>query len=442
MQGLILSAYPHLDVAAYLLYRIVDVPRARQWLHRIIDHVTPGLKNTHSHTYVNVNVALSFSGLSALTDVNGPARSSFARPFAEGIAGREHRSRILGDTGPSDPMQWEWGGVRRPVDLLLMVFVRNERWLARAVAAAAPPPAALDLVAALPSLSLEKAANTEHFGFRDGVSQPILTGTTDAERYPESRNLTQLGEIVFGYPDANDEIARGPSLRDCPDFGRNGTHLVFRQLHQDVAAFWKVMCEKTRVGGSPDEDAARRLASKIVGRAQDGTPLVPYVNREDNEFDFADDRYGYGCPIGAHIRRANPRNSFEDTTQTPLATNRHRVLRRGRSYGDKLPDPTSCALDDEPRRGLLFMCLNADLERQFEFINQNWVNNSGFFGLAGERDPLVGDHSSSADGCTRFTVPGLPAPTRVHGLPRFLTVKGGEYFFLPGIRALTFLADA
>jgi hypothetical protein len=88
------------------------------------------------------------------------------------------------------------------------------------------------------------------------------------------------------------------------------------------------------------------------------------------------------------------------------------------------------------------MALNADLERQFEFINQNWVNNPGFLGVAGERDPLVGDRSGSAEGCMRFTVPGLPAPSRIHGLPRFIIVKGGEYFFLPGIRALKYLTGA
>jgi len=440
MQGLILSAYPHLDVAAYLLYRIDDADATRQWLRHIVDRVTPGLNNKNADTDLNINIALSHTGLEKLVDVTGQAAGSFASPFAEGMAGRAHRSRILGDTGPSDPRRWEWGGVRNPVDLLLMVFARNEEGLAEAVAIAGPPAAALPPVAALPSLSLKEAGNTEHFGFRDGISQPILTGTPDAERYPESKNLTQLGEIVFGYPDGNDEIARGPSLHDNPDFGRNGTHLVFRQLDQDVAAFWNVMCEKTTVGGKADLEAARQLASKIVGRNRDGTPLVPRVNREDNEFDFTGDRHGYGCPIGAHIRRSNPRNSFADAPGAPLSANRHRVVRRGRSYGDKLPAEACGVRDDGERRGLLFLCLNADLERQFEFINQNWVNNSGFLGLAGERDPLVGDRP--ADGRTRFTVPGLPAPSRIHGLPRFVTVRGGEYFFLPGLRALRYLGGA
>lgn len=440
MQGLILSAYPRLDVAAYLLYRIDDADETRRWLRRIVDHVTPGLNNTQADTQVNVNIALTHAGLEKLVDVTGEAAESFTRPFAEGMAGRAHRSRILGDTGPNDPRLWDWGGYTNPVDLLLMVFARNQRRLPWAVAAVEPPAPALVQVAAVPSLSLKVAGNTEHFGFTDGISQPILTGTADAERFPESKNLTQLGEIVFGYPDGNGDIAWGPSLRDNPDFGRNGTHLVFRQLHQDVAAFWTIMCERTSVGGRADLEAATLLASKIVGRSRDGTPLVPHVNRADNEFDFTEDRHGYGCPIGSHIRRSNPRNSFPEVPATPLAANRHRVLRRGRSYGDKLPDPACDIPPDRVQRGLLFLCLNADLERQFEFINQNWVNNAGFLGVAGERDPLVGDRSPSPNGCLSFTIPGLPAPSRVPDLPRFVTVRGGEYFFLPGIRALRYLA--
>jgi Dyp-type peroxidase family len=445
MQGLILSAYPHLGEATYLLYQIDDAREARQWLAGVIDHVTPAMRHTHSNTRVNVNVALSHTGLAKLCDLGGEADAGFSCAYREGIAGRVHRSRILGDTGLSAPANWRWGGRQYPVDLLLMVFFQTGDWASNIPATAQPPRAALSLVKELRALSRSKTGDAEHFGFKDGMSQPILTGTIDAERYPESQHLTALGEIVFGYPDGIDQIAWGPALRGYPDFGRNGTYLVCRQLHQHVAAFWNAVSQKTSAGGTVDCAAARLLASKIVGRSQDGTPLVPGGNPANNEYNFTDDRYGYGCPLGAHTRRSNPRNSIEDSGGTAIAANRHRVLRRGRSYGDKLSDLTrddgAClARDNGARRGLVFMCLNADIERQFEFINQNWVNNSGFMGLADERDPLVGDHSVTVDGCTRFTIPGLPAPSRVQGLPRFITVEGGEYFFLPGIRALKHLA--
>src|SRR5262249_14381698 len=169
----------------------------------------------------------------------------------------------------------------------------------------------------------------------------------------------------------------------------------------------------------------------------DGAPIVPYAGGEDNEFDFANDRYGYGCPVGAHIRRANPRGSLASSRQLATEMNRHRILRRGRPYGDMMEYPFSGKSDEVDDRGLFFLCLNADLERQFEFINQNWVQGTAFAGLPIERDPLVGERS---EGCRGFTIPGLPGPTRIDGLEQFVMVRGGEYFFLPGMRALRILA--
>ena len=153
----------------------------------------------------------------------------------------------------------------------------------------------------------------------------------------------------------------------------------------------------------------------------------------DNEFLYAEDPYGGACPIGAHVRRANPRDALENTGRPFRPMNEHRVLRRGRPYGPPLDGPETT---DE--RGLLFLCLNADIERQFEFIQQNWINNSTFGGLAEESDPLVG--VCSAHGGV-FTMGSLPARQRVDHLPRFVTVKGGQYFFLPGIAALRSLAE-
>src|SRR5207344_3373875 len=141
-----------------------------------------------------------------------------------------------------------------------------------------------------------------------------------------------------------------PSLTQCDKFGRNGSYLVLRQIEQDVPEFWRFMRQnaKSRV-------AAARLASKIVGRERDGTPLVPNTNRDDNEFGFAEDPYGYGCPIGSHMRRANPRNGFANNSEpAAVATtaNRNRILRRGRPYGPRIDDPRAPA---EAKRGLMFL---------------------------------------------------------------------------------------
>ena len=308
-------------------------------------------------------------------------------------------------------------------------------------------PEAMTRVAQIKARRLRDAQGREHFGFTDGISQPILAGSTDAERFPESMHVTALGEFVLGYPDSGgkaigyqDDAGRSvrlPSVHGCPEFGLNGSYLVVRQLYQDVAEFWKSVSDRSLVNGQRDPQAAQLLASKIVGRWPDGTPLVPYANRDDNEFGFGEDPYGYGCPMGAHVRRANPRDSLGNTNLPFTPRNDHRILRRGRSYGDP---PKDLFEKDDEDRGLVFLGLNADLERQFEFVQQNWINNTAFAGLCDERDPLVGSRSVAAHGSGTFTIASLPAPLRLHDLPRFVTVKGGQYFFLPGLRALRHLA--
>jgi Dyp-type peroxidase family len=436
MQGLILSAYPHLDRAAYCLLHIDNAGQAQRWLATHVRSVTNVSRNRHAHSTCNLNIALTYSGLVALCSVIGedPAGfSGFSNAFVEGISGRPYRSRILGDVGESDPARWWWGGKQRPVDLLVTVFAETDASLLEKIdelfvgsgmshTPGTPPYPGSPLYAR----SLADAQGHEHFGFADGISQPILRGTLDAERFPDSTHLTELGEVVLGYPDALNNIAKIPSLANHPDkFGVNGTYLVFRQLFQDVPVFKAFTAAAAGTRGQLDSAPAIELASKIIGRQPDGTPLVPYVNVEDNEFSFAHDPYGNGCPIGAHLRRANPRDSIS----TDLAQNRHRVLRRARSYGRK----------DDEEKGLLFLCLNSDFERQFEFIHQNWINDPGFAGLSDELDPLVGAHAARDRGGV-FTIPGLPAPTRVRDVPQFVLVRGGGYFFLPGIRALRYLA--
>ena len=443
MQGLLLSAYPRLTQARYQLFRITEGQNAaaRLWLNRLRHDITPGLKHERSLRPRNFNIAMSATGLAKLVDVGTPFEPSiddvaavlphFSQPFIEGIAGNEYRSRILGHIDKNRPEMWAWGSPATPVDLLLMVFAAPDD-LQAAVAHAAPPPGVVteigNLQATLP-LPIDGPIR-EHFGFVDGISQPILAGTDDAERFPESSHLSALGEFVFGYQDGAGETSL-PTLTSDARFGKNGSYLVLSQLAQCVPEFWDFMRRQT---AGPDE--AAHLAAKVVGRWPDGTPLVPYVNRDDNEFGFSADPYGHGCPIGAHIRRANPRDSFLNTNHpvdSAISRNRHRILRRGRSYGERYTEELQNA--DSPR-GLYFMCLNSDIERQFEFIQQNWINSPAFFGLAGERDPLISGRLKPAT----MTVAGVPAPVCVAGLEQFVIVEGAQYFFLPGLRALGHLA--
>ena len=447
MQGLVLSAYPRLDRAVYLFYAVDRPSLTKWWLDGIRDRVTSAFKNTPTRyrrsgrPRCNVNIGFTASGLRKLAG----SIAHFGDAFSEGIDGQAHRSRLLGDIERNAPEGWRWGGAGHRVDVLLMLFAETSEALEEEMAELLPPAAdAMHEVARVTATALRDMNQHEHFGFKDGISQPILKGTTDAERFPESIHITAVGEFVLGYADSSGravgvEDATGrtvpfPAAGRIADFGRNGTYLVARHLQQYVDRFQSAMLERTRIDGRDDVEAATRLASKIIGRWPDGTPLVPYANEYDNEFLFSEDPYGQGCPIGAHIRRANPRDTFDNHALSPEPRNNRRLLRRGRSYG-----PRPGARPDE-ERGLLFLCLNASIERQFEFIQQNWINNPAFAGLQDEEDPLVGSTYRRALRGGTVTIGSVPAPVCVRGLPDFVTVKGGEYFFLPGLTALAGLA--
>jgi deferrochelatase/peroxidase EfeB len=268
------------------------------------------------------------------------------------------------------------------------------------------------------------------------------------------------------------------------DLGRNGTFLVVRQIDQNVKAFDAYLKDEAQQLANDPRTTARGavpledwIASKIVGRWKlDGSSLVrrsypqglaemeeqakergvasawpaapaPLTAtaaptkkaldvRPDNDFLFGpEDSAGMRCPFGAHIRRANPRDTFAPGSQEQLAiTNRHRILRVGRSYGGTQPN--------DPQPGLLFMCLNADIERQFEFVQQTWLLGSSFNGLEHEADPLMSPQCTAggAKVAGKFTIPTPAGPLRLSGLSSFTTVKGGGYFFLPGRKAIRFLA--
>jgi Dyp-type peroxidase family len=313
---------------------------------------------------------------------------------------------------------------------------------------------------------LEAVAGTEPFGFADGISQPILKGTFRAQGITDPLNLVAAGEFLLGYPDNRGYFPPTPVLEatldpenllplvpgarepqsafaqtvvEAPrDLGRNGSFLVLRQLEQNVEGFWNNMKDLAREAGRPEE----WVAAKIVGRWKDGSSLVRNpsfaasrktsqaapVSAGDNDFLYGvEDEQGHRCPFGAHIRRANPRDSFAPGSKDQIdISNRHRILRRGRAYRP----------GKGQKPGLMFACLNADLERQFEFIQQTWLNNTSFHGLDGEMDPLLDAASNSC-----FTIPTPDGPVKLTGLSQFVTVRGGGYFFLPGKRTLEFLAS-
>lgn len=447
IQGFLLSAYSHLPCATYLLLRVTDAASGRRWLARMASEVTTAERKQEGFS---VNLALSSPGLSKL-GLDSEGLATFPRAFREGMA-TEHRARVLGDTKGSAPSEWHWGNEQNPVDVLLLVFAADESELDAQLARQREGILTSGGIEEALALSAGRQPDTkEHFGFADGIGQPVIEDGGRLSRQLEQTGhatVLKAGEFILGEEDDYGFAPIIPRAAGMDEFGRNGTYVVFRQLQQHVAEFWRFLDEATRgPEGASDPEARARLGAKFVGRWMSGAPLVKYPSSDphagtsmlskENDFEFYEkDAHGFACPIGSHIRRSNPRDSLGPDPRTALkSANRHRILRRGRSYGHRLDDPF---IEDGTERGLHFICLNGDLERQFEFIQQTWVNNTAFAGLHGETDPLVGNQDDTGG---RFTVQDDPLRSRVHNLRSFVTVKGGAYFFLPGLKALRYLAS-
>jgi Dyp-type peroxidase family len=493
IQGLVFHAYRRLPYAAYVLLRFQPhrEEAARRWLSELvlshsIDSATPKDVGPDGRPAVRLNIAFTYTGLVAL-GLDPDAQRTFPLAFVDGLGakwkekdgGPNHRSRALGDLDASAPHGWEWGyqgdggvdehGRRHPdsrYDALLLVFATDKdvlhhevgRWIDLAVAEGALIPGeAMILLGRFPE---GDEPVREPFGFVDGISQPVLKGARG--KLGEKGKLTQPtihevedGEILLGHRDGARQVSMSPTVDsaldpngllpvayDDParrDLGYNGTYLVFRQLLQDVTGF-NAACRAASDRVDIPEDRFRAL---LVGRWHDGSPVITCPIAHDparatapaaNDFRYRNDPHGERCPVGAHIRRANPRDSLGDNPdQSWRVSNRHRILRRGRRY------------DNGGEQGLHFICLNASIERQFEFIQQNWINDATFGGLDHEDDPIVGPRQGSGGEAWSTTLPP-PADSRVHrrmrvpGLSPFVTVKGGGYFFLPSLTALRYLA--
>jgi Dyp-type peroxidase family len=457
IQGLVFSGYPKNEAGIYLLLGVVDRARARAWLRALLGDVTFGEPSGYGAT---LNVAISAPGLTAL-GLDAESLATFPIEFREGLRERDdgYRPRILGDVGDSAPSRWDWGGPAQPeVHVLLMLFgpKNDASFSARVAEHRARFAGALEeLHAPIDTVSLPD--RREHFGFVDGIAQPRFEG--QRPRSGASEQPIKAGEFLFGYDNEFGKRPSSPSvgasasaschLQSAPggdrkDLGANGTFLVMRQLEQDVAGFWRSMAEHSKnQSGEVDQDQALWLASKCVGRWPSGAPLVRSPDqddpafRNDNDFDYSGDAQGFRCPVGAHIRKANPRDSLEPSRDASVvATRRRRIVRRGRAYGPALAKFTS---DDGAKRGLVFIGLNTNIRRQFEFIQQSWLNNEKFSGLYEDQDPIVGDQTPGY-GAT-FTIPAHPLRRRLVGLERFVQVRGGEYFFLPSKSALGYLSE-
>jgi Dyp-type peroxidase family len=459
IQGIVASGYGHLPHAAYLLFAIDEPVAAGDWLTRLADTVTTAHGRVQRRA---LGVALTATGLAALR-LPERIREGFALEFTTGMTDDAHRRRILGDVGPSAPERWLWGGPdTRTVDVLLLLFGESASELETLTAQHLEDVRGATLVQRLQASN----ATFDHFGFRDAISQPSIAGLRSG---PPAQTI-QTGEFLLGYPNEYRQYTNRPLIDPLEDpsvllsndaagsglhdLGRNGTYLVFRHLSQDVPAFWQWVDQNVGPNGTAEgkagraarEQARTALASKLVGRWPGGAPLTLSPDDDDPQLAtaaefgyFQQDRDGLRCPIGAHVRRSNPRDSLDPNPGTPDSIRidkHHRLLRRGRKYGQPIAPTAALAAPagGEDERGLHFICLCANIERQFEFVQHTWVNSPKFDGLYDDPDPLI------AGGSPTFTVQAAPVRKRYRDLPAFVQTRGGGYFFLPGVGALRYLA--
>jgi deferrochelatase/peroxidase EfeB len=486
IQGLVRFAFKHHTEASFLLYRVRDPAAARAWMAKA--PVTSAVAQNPLPATV-LQLAITYEGLRSL-NVPDDIASGFALEFIEGMSGNANRARRLGDLGPNESSRWQWGAESRVPHIGVFLYALPGHLQAWQQSVEAELVSGFDLLGRLPTTDM---GGIEPFGFIDGISQPRLDWNRERAPLDQNRydylNLSCLGEYLLGYPNeyglytprplldpTRDVLGVLPSAEDAPamkDLGRNGSYVVLRQLRQDVFGFWQAL--DRFAGGHADVRAC--LGAAMVGRTLQGEPLVGLLHEaiegndstsdpDLNAFTYRTDPDGTGCPLGAHIRRTNPRNA--DLPPGPggligrlvrtlgldpgarqldltASTRFHRLLRRGREYGVRVPlERAVSGPADGAESGLQFMCLGANIQRQFEFVQSAWVASAKFDGLGNQADPLLGNRMPGLDGNRgdSLAIPQTDEPARrLTELPPFITVLGGAYFFLPGIRALRYLSE-
>jgi len=458
IQGNVLRAYGSTyPCTAYVFVGISDVVSGRAWLDETTDLVSTDEEWRGQKPTSHRNVAVTCAGLRAL-GVPENVIATFSDEFLQGMAAR---SEMLGDLGPSAREHWESGLGTGAAHVLVTLNTRSREEVDAELASLRDEIAHASGVSIVHEQYAELLSPPggdpappprEQFGFSDGAAQPAIAGVSDSSAPGGGVPLAggawrplALGEFVLGYPDEDTLVDPQKRLPNAPadPLGRSGTYVVYRKLRQDVALFRRTLrAAAARFAGGDEE----LLAAKVVGRWRNGTPLVTSPERPDpgfsasasgsNDFRYlSEDVDGKRCPLGAHIRRSNPRDAlgWPGLDDAGLLSFRHRIIRRGVPYGPPLlPDVLE---DDGVDRGLVFVCFNASISRQFESVQLQWLNDGNGFHLGHDSDFLLG----SPLGTGKMTVQGDP-PFMLSPQAPFVTTRGGEYLFMPGIAALRALA--
>lgn len=470
IQGNILRGYGF-PAATYLFFEISDAAAGRSFVGQLVDRVQDATAWVPPGPATTTNVAITFPGLVALGVPEGMLAAlpaSFREPM------RARASRLLGDRGPNAPSSWDDGIGTERCHLLVTINARDGEGDAFVRDVTTVLTAAQSHEVRLVHRQESRALphRREHFGWADGFGQPAIEGAPWSEDPGNGVPLAdrgwrslKAGEFVHGYEDEDGQIVSGPAA----DLLRNGTFMVYRKLYQDIVAFREQLRDDATAYGASrtslhlDPDQLYELmAAKVVGRWRDGEPIVNTPLRvsgasrslgdaaapdPSNDFRYLpDDANGFSCPLGAHIRRTNPRDALGWDGRMSL---RHRIIRRGMPYGPFLEFEEG-QRDDGEDRGLLFICFNTSFERQFEVIQRQWCLDGNAFRLGNDKDYLLGDPDAgdpaavpSPDGRSssgRIVIEGSP--------PHFVTIRapvvrtrGCAYLLMPGLEALRKVAS-
>jgi len=429
VQAIVLRPRPKPYRGEYVILRIGDAGQGREMLRRILPHVALAAEWWVPSLPGWLGIAFTFEGLKAL-GVPQASLDSFPIEFRQGMAAR---AAILHDLGANAPGNWEHPFGTPDVHVALALYAKDDETLQKVLELARKAHHDLADISVVYRMRFgELPEGRNPFGFKDGLHNPHVEGSGSVPQAGSEASL-KAGEFILGYADENGETAETPVPQELR---QNGTFMAFRKFHMDVAAFRRYLRAQA---SSPEEEEL--LAAKMVGRWRSGAPLVLAPDQDNpelgsdrnrnNVFSYTDDMKGLKCPFSAHMRRVNPRDALKDEV---VAVNLHHFLRRGTNYGPPLPE--GVLEDDGAERGGVFLLIGAYLKRQFEFIQSQWVTDGNFISHGTEQDPLIGNN----DGDGVFTIPQRPARRRLRGLPQFVTVRGGEYCFIPGLRALRWLA--
>jgi Dyp-type peroxidase family len=449
IQGNILRGYASFPHAQFLFLEIHSASDARGLVQWLVDNhwVTPA--QWQGKPDATLNIAFSFDGLRAL----GLPVESLATFPAEFQDGMKPRAKALGDVGDSSPDEWDPPWREHRVHILLMMYGRTDKALAehcqkfRGLLPNGVQEIKPDQPAGLLRIDGD-LTRKEHFGFLDGLSNPDIQGVPEDGGRQDIGNPDDkggfrkipIGEFILGHRGEGGEIAPMPLPHSL---AYEATYLVFRKLEQNVPRFRSYLDAQANAfarafPNGPPAKLKDFLAAKMMGRWPDGPSLVddPYgpggPGKAGNTFGYAQDPAGARCPLGAHVRRANPRDSLGFGGKT---MSRHRLIRRGIAYGEYLPP----GKQDEARRGIIFIAFNSGFD-QFEFVQQNWINYGDDFEQGNDGDPIVGSRKTG-----QMVIPGDEATGRrpfiCFDIPRFVTTRGGDYFFVPSLTGLRVLAS-